>query len=622
MQAVTAKRKMRMASTAVLGAAMLALLVSMAARPAQAGWWEITIPPAEFDGTTTVKTVTTEAMGGVVQTVTRPWSQSGTGATAAPGPSAWYSRLEAKSEGGFTIVCTYYPDYIYDEETWEEIEDPNDPGPDAMLHLKIWPAASADMVCTEGGNYFTNWALEADNGNGGTAVLNSEPNYTWHSKHMNRPPILKTIPNSSRQRVLRIKISGLKASGWMTGGFSPNSWGARVSASATISAQLSELWVKEPPPFGRALYDYSLPWETPQTLNQYLITDIIPATLGCRGADTELLEQYRSSAQWTFERMPLALVPSGPNATTSNGNVHEIFAQHLTGYAMEFGMRYDSPSIRGLKFETIYGLPASNSAFGVNAVKVTVSGMTAKSPIALFYPATATTHPPGGPEGWALGPGNIGHTYRIPTPNFIYYYSQAYSAPCTINYWDSDYSAYLDGDDHLHIGRDAHGAAGEDTYLFGKVRNADGTLGGLRQVGTESAMGIDLYARVVVHENVHKRCYEAIHPSDGSQGLIDEDGDKVPDDWEGQVGLTVGTTDSVKVNGVGWGERNYQDASKGDSEVFARMYERGVQGNIDGDWADDGLNYGRPTPCNRANRNPQYPDDGVNLSSVQWPDIP
>lgn len=226
--------KLRAVKMAVSGIATL--LVVMGARPAQAGWWEITIPQSELDGTTTVKTVTTEAMGGLVQEVTRPWNEFGTGTAAAPGPSAWYSRLEAKTEGSFTIVCTYHPNYIYDEETWEEIEDPNDPGPDSMLHLKIYPGAGADMVCTAGGNAVTNWALEADNGNGGTVTTDGDPYYIWDVKRSgDRPPILKTIPNPGNERELRITISGLKASGWMTGDFSPNSWGARVSAGATCT---------------------------------------------------------------------------------------------------------------------------------------------------------------------------------------------------------------------------------------------------------------------------------------------------------------------------------------------------------------------------------------------------
>ena len=52
----------------------------------------------------------------------------------------------------------------------------------------------------------------------------------------------------------------------------------------------------------------------------------------------------------------------------------------------------------------------------------------------------------------------------------------------------------------------------------------------------------------------------------------------------------------------GYAEANGIERIRGDFEVVARMAERGVQGDIEQDWADDGLNFGKTPVPNRCER--------------------
>lgn len=147
------------------------------------------------------------------------------------------------------------------------------------------------------------------------------------------------------------------------------------------------------------------------------------------------------------------------------------------------------------------------------------------------------------------------------------------------------------------------------------------------------------------------RCYFAINPpyvdDDGDPftgvtppGAEDKDQDTVPDNWEIQVGLNPFEGKVLLPGGqpssLDWFlDPNDYASWERDREAFARMYERGVQGDIDQDWAEGGLNHGSVPPLTihnlgyvtRINRAPQSPADGVTatdgkINNVQWPSLP
>jgi hypothetical protein len=394
--------------------------------------------------------------------------------------------------------------------------------------------------------------------------------------------------------------------------------GSGASTNATASVRLAQVYVSSPVPApdGVALQPCpSPPW--PKARNQYLFDDPISASLGCVGVGSTLLEYLRSAAQWSLQRIPAPLVPSAPNATGGSGNTFTVFPQHQTGYPMELGMRYDDPPVSGLRFETTNGLPASNSAFGLNAVNVAVGGLNFSSPIALFYDAAATNHPAGGPPGHVVNTGiDVG---TIATPNWFYYYSQAWPPPCPIAYWDRDYSEYDYRQDHVHIGSPAHGPSYGFRPLF-EMRS-----GVMTWVGYYKCYGIDAFARVVTHECKHKEIYDEHHQSISDaendnvpDKVVDANGDPVldangnmqandpnadPDDdtlptwYERTIGLDPMNPDTTGFIAGGWYD--------GDSEAIARYTENqiGATPPREADWANDGLNWG-PIPG-------QCPDDRI-----------
>ena len=126
--------------------------------------------------------------------------------------------------------------------------------------------------------------------------------------------------------------------------------------------------------------------------------------------------------------------------------------------------------------------------------------------------------------------------------------------------------------------------------------------------------GLDLYARNVYHECVHKRLRDYKHqtgvPDNDGDGLpdnFDSDLDSVPDSIENEMGTDIMNNNSVP----GWSyPGTYQDG-----EVLCRMTERDLP-VPDEDWADDGFNFGRPGVPNRCQRVkeslwPSYTKEGL-----------
>lgn len=314
-------------------------------------------------------------------------------------------------------------------------------------------------------------------------------------------------------------------------------------------------------------------------LNQYVIDSGVPCSAWVSGEDLR-------GSDWTLAREPMPLLPRVPE---SGGN--DLDTNSFTIYPLQYHVRDDPDhpvrdTFRGLKFNTFdHRLPADNSQFGPSVLTHHVLGEEIPAPIALFYSATGTNHPAGGPPGYShiLGPDEA-----VPTPNWIYYYSKAWTPPCTVWYSPGNPGNYgyythgpTSGDSFVRLCA-AHGE--KWTLIFRRNSNGD-----LRVVGREKVKGIDTFARVATHENTHKRCWEAI-----LNGMADTDGDEVPDAWEVAVGMKVQTGEDSTGFVDAW-PGTYQ-SWEADREAFARLHEEGVFGPTGSDWADDGFNWGTAPP--------------------------
>ena len=386
-------------------------------------------------------------------------------------------------------------------------------------------------------------------------------------------------------------------------------------------------------------------------LNQYVITNGMPTRISLSRATAQDLNWLRQNSSWTLSGGP-SLRPFSAIITTGQiapGHSPQIFVtpqpipvpnpppppppSSVVNPGFEFLLKDGSSASPSATSNQGWSFPANNSSFGVKTLTHIVAGVPHPAKVALFYPATGFQHPNGGPKGYYYGV--TGTWAEVNIPNWFYYYNQAWPAPCEIRYLKNNRtsnSKYYDGDNFVWVGDDAHGTKGTNTYLFGRIQAANGTLGPLQMVGQRQLKGIDTYAAIVTHENTHKLSWEYIN----NGGYADADGDLVPDDWEIQAGLFVGPKDSLDwtTNPTVTGEfGNAYDASQGDDEVFARMHERVATADIDKDWADDGLNYG-PAPRSgtptrvggpsRCKRYVDYPEAGVNadMSNVEWPSLP
>lgn len=236
--------------------------------------------------------------------------------------------------------------------------------------------------------------------------------------------------------------------------------------------------------------------------------------------------------------------------------------------------------------------------------------------MALFYDSTRTTHPAGGPlyvnaSGTPLA--------GLKTPNYIFYYDQTWKNRwlTEVRFANSNSSSYTPGTSYVQVGWDVHGLSGTigpHTYLFARESGANRLV----FAGYQVIRGLDLYARAVHHECVHKRVREALQA-----GAIDRDpdpagvpvGDGLPDNIETQIGTSVSTNNSVP-----WNTPYGTHGDQSDGETFARMCERDLPGVPDADWASDGFKFGNPEPPNNYQRVREYIDPAYTKASLRWID--
>ena len=395
-----------------------------------------------------------------------------------------------------------------------------------------------------------------------------------------------------------------------------------------------------PDPEGLALMDCAHPELS--VVNQYIMSGSggAPFLIGCSanfGMETSSFDdRLRDGFGWSIARPPLPMLAAAPNglATAFASTLGRTVSRRSyppdpaspTPIPGATPQPVPTPSatpsatpLDGMGFDTRGGLPASNGAFGLNQIlhqfgDPTVQGppkLIATADVALFYEATAKTHPPGGPPGYfhtaSTGEQLADHSVPWPTSNWIYYYDQVWKNQWALPvvFWTGQGSYWLSTDpSHVHIGGEAHGLSSVQTDLF--AIPPGGTLA--QKVGAERTRGIDTYIRVVTHEAVHSRLAASSNPGvndnelDSSGNAV---GDGVPDAIESQLGLDP-TDDNTA--GFSYG---------GDEEVFARMCEYNLfatAAQVQQDWADDGLNKGAPPPpnlCQRTAPSANLPDSAV-----------
>ena len=286
--------------------------------------------------------------------------------------------------------------------------------------------------------------------------------------------------------------------------------------------------------------------------------------------------------------------------------------------------------MQGLGFSTLNGLPSSNGDFGARSITHTVLGTNiGTADIEVFYQTAVATHPANGTvkyceEPWSVSVRNTSAHLKSDnvliggfpfTPNWFYYYSQAWSNPWGITVaYVSDPTAYflrsVGFDDHVHVGTLAHGDTTVNAYgaaLFALLPGASYVT----YVGEDNVRGFDSYARTVTHECVHKRLYEAVKASatdnDTDPTTLVNVGDGIADITELQVGLNPNTPNTT----------GYDN----DNEVFCRMTEHSVPlVEPIADWASDGINKGAPLPPNLSQRivrsTPGYNPNTLNLPNA------
>ena len=388
---------------------------------------------------------------------------------------------------------------------------------------------------------------------------------------------------------------------------------AKVGAPELGQAKL----IFSPDPKNIALDDCSTP---AKGLNQYVITSVMPTSIVLANGSAELANGVSSSASWTLSGdvallpwetstsstwsgswviRPQHIVPNVPVGSTASGFKFDVYAAPL--YASD-------ASVTG---NTGWTFPSSNDAFGEKTFTHTVNGTDHPVPVALFFPSGGFQHPTGGPR---RVDGSVeGATDGV--PNYIYYYDKAWQNPfgIEVRFQDIEGSSYTPGDSFVQIGSDGHGVSGSigpHTYLFAK----EPTTGKLVFAGFQVIRGLDNYARIVYHESVHMRLWDAIF--DGAEDA-DLDaagiptGDGLPDSIENQIGTSLFTNNSVP-----WNPPYYEIS---DEETFCRMCERDLP-VPDDDWTSDGFNFGRPASPNRCERVREYIDPHFTKEGLIWID--
>ena len=580
------------ASAFAVASAVLSLVLSLVLSPssAQAAHWEVQYSASGGNTTSTGGTAP------LLPLITQ-W-----GTTSSSPPPTWFPYPAASGNSGPSYWAQSKADVTATLRWTRDSSETTLPPAPTELSVII-----DSKVTGSGRGGGLGWTADLDNGFGAEqqVIPNSPPSSTSFAVEA-KGRYLRTLTvqggMASITRSLKAKVN-------LTGSSS-------LGAAANLYFTVSPINIKVVTPDPNA--------DVTKGQNEYVMSGgifSIPCVVSIDNGNSTDVEYYRQRSSWSLSRALSNSLPATVNGLSGSSFFPQFLAQTNNQTYVMSGLGW-------------YGLPANNSEFGFRYVNHNINGIQEQSPIEVFYDRSARTHPPGGPEGWS---DSAWYGVRVDIPNLVYYYNQAWTPPCTIKYRDELNTAYAPGADFIWLGTTITTPL-DTSDLFGFVTDSLGRER-LRHVGLENSKGIDLYARTIMHEYTHMRCYEAINPEDNDgdpfspeplNALSDSDGDDVPDAWEIAVGLNP--NDSNETN-VGWTFDGYSSSENG-REIFARLYERGVQGDASKDWADSGLNHGPvfdpvryPSLATIINRNPHEPDAGITvvnrqITGVRWPSLP
>lgn len=212
------------------------------------------------------------------------------------------------------------------------------------------------------------------------------------------------------------------------------------------------------------------------------------------------------------------------------------------------------------------GLPDLNSSFGRKTIKLIVNSKIVDSTnYELFFQRDATNHP---------GEGNG------ETPNWFYYW-----AGTAVPGYDTTSGHYSY----------ANGSAFQYANYNGDPITPHYTIYGPASVGHNKYIfsildvdrkGIDTLAMTIAHEKAHRQVDLNWLPGGVWHGMLDSDGDELPDDWESEY-FFIGFDKNNKFS--------FPDfpLEGDDEEFFAEIQAFGAKGNPTEDWACPGKQSGQ-----------------------------
>lgn len=545
-------------------------------------------------------------------------------------PSLVGQRMAVKTQGSFTLRLLFTP----------TTPGPNTRVPESINVLVDYSVGTYSQGDTRGNTQFSMslgldsavgtpnplWPIEEQSG---TRPGNWGGTFRWKRQTQNARRLLRVdtrgaVRQSNGSYRLELPIGG----GWAkiagdigtmpsvqvmtpTGLKTQSDQQLRTTVGAGVSANIVDIRAKSPDP--NRLAFAPCPDPTPQApLNQYIVGVPIQCEVTVNVGDATMFNDFKSNLSWSIARPPLPVLPVAPNGAmgSSSGDVYARFWPRLvtTPTPVPSGptptpgpTATPAPTatpLRGMNFDTSNGLPSSNLAFGTNSIDHVYKGVPfATAQIALFYNSGAFTHPADGKvTSCSFGQhllADTGNVNGVPaTPNWFFYYMQAWTPPCPVSYdyLGSNGQSYFDPyhPDHVHVTNDSHGA-----YITPVFEKRPGIPFVVR-VGDQMHYGIDNFVAAVTHEATHRRINQMI-PAVPVFPTIppaqDTDGDHLPDALETEAGLNPNAANS---SGSGFS----------DEEVYCKMQELNAEGPRYADWASDGLNWGRTPGLCSQDRHP------------------
>lgn len=303
----------------------------------------------------------------------------------------------------------------------------------------------------------------------------------------------------------------------------------------------------------------------------------VPATANAVGASS-------ADTAWLSPHVSLSVSP----AMQTGAQPFQWLSAGSQMYVYALGSYPSGSSYPGAAF--IYkGLPPNNTYFGNHLMTMNVDGVASQTAnYQLFFNGAASNWP--GSDGV--------------TPNWYHYYQQAAPASilydpvlsaggsCTMGYlFNHNTKQYIITGNILTMGSSAARYSPVPAFEVG-------ASGLIRTAGTVKIKGILSYLYVYGHELGHLAAYTQhvqVPYIDGTPpaGIVDSDGDGVPDTWEIAHHLDPEDPDTAKY----YTRTGGVDNGKGDAENLASMTGLGrvVQySNLwQQDWADLGVQYGK-----------------------------